>query len=137
MPSRCLIVSCSMHRVLPKHDLKRMNPNRMSILVHSQSQRDLSSLQRRLLLSAFDALKPGGKLLYCTCSFSPEENEIPLQHLLERHGEHLKTIPLTLPFDNVTKASGRAGEKRFLMNVSKTVYAFCRPIPLTDFLSVY
>lgn len=65
--------------------------------------KETSKLQRRLLLSAFDALKPGGKLLYSTCSFSPEENESPLQHLLERHGEHLKTLPLILPFDNVQK----------------------------------
>ncbi|MDO9206917.1 MAG: RsmB/NOP family class I SAM-dependent RNA methyltransferase, partial [Sulfuricurvum sp.] len=60
--------------------------------------KETSKLQRRLLLSAFDALKPGGKLLYSTCSFSPEENESPLQHLLERHGERLKTLPLSLPF---------------------------------------
>lgn len=65
--------------------------------------KETSKLQRRLLLSAYDALKPGGKLLYSTCSFSPEENESPLQHLLERHGEHLKTLPLILPFDNVQK----------------------------------
>jgi tRNA (cytosine49-C5)-methyltransferase len=65
--------------------------------------KETSKLQRRLLLSAFDALKPGGKLLYSTCSFSPEENESPLQHLLERHGAHLKTIPLSLPFDNIQK----------------------------------
>ncbi|MBD3806859.1 RsmB/NOP family class I SAM-dependent RNA methyltransferase, partial [Sulfuricurvum sp.] len=65
--------------------------------------KETSKLQRRLLLSAFDALKPGGKLLYSTCSFSPEENESPLQHLLERHGAHLKTIPLILPFDNIQK----------------------------------
>lgn len=65
--------------------------------------KETSKLQRRLLLSAFDALKPGGKLLYSTCSFSPEENESPLQHLLERHGEHLKTLPLILPFDNVQR----------------------------------
>ncbi|MCI4406087.1 MAG: RsmB/NOP family class I SAM-dependent RNA methyltransferase, partial [Sulfuricurvum sp.] len=65
--------------------------------------KETSKLQRRLLLSAFDALKPGGKLLYSTCSFSPEENESPLQHLLERHGEHLKTLPLIMPFDNVQK----------------------------------
>jgi len=65
--------------------------------------KETSKLQRRLLLSAYDALKPGGKLLYSTCSFSPEENESPLQHLLERHGDRLKTLPLVLPFDNVQK----------------------------------
>jgi tRNA (cytosine49-C5)-methyltransferase len=73
--------------------------------------KETSKLQRRLLLSAYDALKPGGKLLYSTCSFSPEENESPLQHLLERHGAHLKTIPLTLPFDNIQKPLSRWGKE--------------------------
>jgi 16S rRNA C967 or C1407 C5-methylase (RsmB/RsmF family) len=31
--------------------------------------------QAALLRSAFSALKPGGRLVYCTCSFSREENE--------------------------------------------------------------
>ena len=75
--------------------------------------KETSKLQRRLLLSAYDALKPGGKLLYCTCSFSPEENESPLQHLLERHGEHLNTLPLTLPFDNIQKPLQRWGKEVF------------------------
>ena len=75
--------------------------------------KETSKLQRRLLLSAYDALKPGGKLLYCTCSFSPEENESPLQHLLERHGDHLKTLPLTLPFDNIQKPLQRWGKEVF------------------------
>lgn len=75
--------------------------------------KETSKLQRRLLLSAFDALKPGGKLLYCTCSFSPEENESPLQHLLERHGDRLITLPLALPFDNVQKPLERWGKEIF------------------------
>lgn len=75
--------------------------------------KETSKLQRRLLLSAFDALKPGGKLLYCTCSFSPEENESPLQHLLERHGDRLNTLPLALPFDNVQKPLERWGKEIF------------------------
>lgn len=75
--------------------------------------KETSKLQRRLLLSAFDALKPGGRLLYSTCSFSPEENESPLQHLLERHGAHLKTLPLSLPFDNVQKPLTRWGKEMF------------------------
>jgi len=75
--------------------------------------KETSKLQRRLLLSAYDALKPGGKLLYCTCSFSPEENEIPLQTLLERHGDHLITLPLSLPFDNIQKPLERWGKEVF------------------------
>ncbi|MBD3810273.1 MAG: RsmB/NOP family class I SAM-dependent RNA methyltransferase, partial [Sulfuricurvum sp.] len=73
--------------------------------------KETSKLQRRLLLSAFDALKPRGKLLYSTCSFSPEENESPLQHLLERHGAHLKTLPISLPFENIQKPLTRWGKE--------------------------
>ncbi len=83
--------------------------------------KETSKLQRRLLLSAFDALKPGGKLLYSTCSFSPEENESPLQHLLERHGERLKTLPLVLPFDNVQKPLERWGKEIYDERIQNAV----------------
>lgn len=83
--------------------------------------KETSKLQRRLLLSAFDALKPGGKLLYSTCSFSPEENESPLQHLLERHGDHLKTLPLVLPFDNVQKPLERWGKEVYDERIQNAV----------------
>ena len=36
-----------------------------------------------LIRSAFEALKPGGKLVYCTCSFAPEENEQIISDFLE------------------------------------------------------
>ena len=75
--------------------------------------KETSKLQKRLLLSAYDALKPGGKLLYSTCSFSPEENESPLQYLLDRHGDTLTTVPLTLPFDNIQKPLETWGKERY------------------------
>ncbi len=31
--------------------------------------------QRRILATAFELLRPGGRLIYCTCSVLPEENE--------------------------------------------------------------
>ena len=40
--------------------------------------------QRALLRSAFAALKPGGRLVYCTCAFAPEENEVVVDSLLSR-----------------------------------------------------
>lgn len=83
--------------------------------------KETSKLQRRLLLSAYDALKPGGRLLYSTCSFSPEENESPLQHLLERHGEHLKILPLSLPFDNIQKPLERWGKEIYDERIQNAV----------------
>ncbi len=52
--------------------------------------------QKRLLLSGADALKPGGRLLYCTCSFAPEENEAVVDHVLRRQ-DRLRVIPIELP----------------------------------------
>ena len=40
--------------------------------------------QRRLLYSAVGALKPGGVLVYCTCTFAPEENELIVEWALRR-----------------------------------------------------
>jgi 16S rRNA (cytosine967-C5)-methyltransferase len=45
----------------------------------------LSNLQSRLLDRAASLLKPGGVLVYCTCSLEPEEGEQTVAALLERN----------------------------------------------------
>ena len=42
----------------------------------------LSALQKRLLQRAVTLLKPGGTLVYCTCSLEPEEGEQAVASLL-------------------------------------------------------
>ena len=44
----------------------------------------LSALQTRLLDNAVDLLKPGGTLVYCTCSLEPEEGAEQISRLLAR-----------------------------------------------------
>jgi len=44
----------------------------------------LSSEQKRLIFSAVMCLKPGGALIYSTCTFAPEENEAVVQFALEK-----------------------------------------------------
>lgn len=46
--------------------------------------KEMASKQRKLLFSAWYALKPGGTLVYSTCTFAPEENELQVSKLLER-----------------------------------------------------
>lgn len=41
--------------------------------------------QRAILEDAQKAVKPGGTLVYSTCSFSPQENEQTVQRFLDRH----------------------------------------------------
>jgi 16S rRNA (cytosine1407-C5)-methyltransferase len=59
--------------------------------------RETSRKQRGLILSAFQALRPGGVLVYCTCSFAPEENEAVVDHLLAEAGSSCRTEPVDLP----------------------------------------
>ncbi len=40
--------------------------------------------QRGLIRSAYLALKPAGEMVYCTCAFSAEENELVVDYLLRR-----------------------------------------------------
>lgn len=43
-----------------------------------------SGIQKEIILNAYDMLKPGGKMLYSTCTFSPLENEAVITHLLTK-----------------------------------------------------
>ena len=61
--------------------------------------KQMAKKQKKLILSAVDALKPGGKLVYCTCSFAPEENEAVIQWLLNKQTD-LEILPLNLPIPN-------------------------------------
>ena len=53
--------------------------------------------QGGLLDSALAALKVGGTLVYCTCSFSPEENEAVVNAALAAHEGRVVAIPSELP----------------------------------------
>jgi len=55
------------------------------------------ALQKELIESAWRLLKPGGRLLYSTCSMLPEENEEVVKWFLERHAD-AKLIPLSGPY---------------------------------------
>ncbi|MDI6870234.1 MAG: RsmB/NOP family class I SAM-dependent RNA methyltransferase [Bacillota bacterium] len=64
-----------------------------------QQVRKLAALQRQLFASAFAALKPGGTLVYSTCTLSPEENELLVDWALREFDSRLTTVPspLALP----------------------------------------
>ena len=52
----------------------------------------LAALQARLLKKAIGMLKPGGRLVYCTCSLEPEEGERQIAELLT-NDERVKRSP--------------------------------------------
>lgn len=52
----------------------------------SEEDRDrLGALQARLLDGAAALVKPGGRLVYCTCSLEPQEGEAQIEAFLARH----------------------------------------------------
>jgi 16S rRNA (cytosine967-C5)-methyltransferase len=53
----------------------------------------LNALQKRLLQKAASLLKPGGTLVYCTCSLEPEEGEAAVASLLSAESG-LKRMPI-------------------------------------------
>lgn len=57
----------------------------------------LSNKQKKLAESAFELLKENGEMVYSTCTHSPEENEIVIQHLLDKFKDNIKIESISLP----------------------------------------
>ena len=49
--------------------------------------------QRQILATAFELLKPGGRLTYCTCSVIPAENEGVVAAFLRRRTDARPVAP--------------------------------------------
>ena len=53
----------------------------------------LSQQQRSMILNAARVLRPGGRLIYSTCSVEPEENEQVVEDFLAAHSEFASVVP--------------------------------------------
>ncbi|MFH1089875.1 MAG: RsmB/NOP family class I SAM-dependent RNA methyltransferase [Candidatus Uhrbacteria bacterium] len=71
--------------------------NEKNIIAHAK-------LQRRLLRSAAVCLKPGGTLVYSTCTLAPEEDEQMIEWLLQEFTE-LKAVAFELPVSTIRKGT--------------------------------
>lgn len=54
---------------------------------------ELAVIQKELLENAYEMLRPGGMLLYSTCTFAPIEDEEAISYILEQHPE-MELLPL-------------------------------------------
>lgn len=61
-----------------------------------KSVKNLSNIQKALIASAIDLLKPNGELVYSTCTHSPEENEEVIDFILKKF-DNLKVESISLP----------------------------------------
>ena len=62
-----------------------------------------SDRQLEILSCAATMLKPGGRMVYSTCTFAPEENEGTIHRFLERHPQF--SIVETKPFPGMAKGN--------------------------------
>ncbi len=88
-----------------------------------KSVRNLSKIQKNLLVSAVKLIRPGGEIVYSTCTHSPEENEEVLDYIL-REFPNIKIEKISLPV-KTTKGIKKWQDKEYLEDVK---YA-CRIYP--------
>ncbi|MEI6896766.1 MAG: 16S rRNA (cytosine(967)-C(5))-methyltransferase RsmB [Psychromonas sp.] len=62
---------------------------------------ELVLLQKNILHALWEKLKPGGILLYATCSLLPDENELQVKHFLESKAD-ATLIPLSAQYNSTT-----------------------------------
>ena len=60
--------------------------------------RGMAGVQKGILRRAVQATKPGGTVVYSTCTFAPEENEAVLDHVLDE--EACAVVPFECPLDS-------------------------------------
>jgi 16S rRNA (cytosine1407-C5)-methyltransferase len=105
----------------------RFDPRDPDSTAHWTSKKvsECAHKQKRLLQSAWAALKPGGTLLYSTCSFAPEENEGAVSDLLKRVGDAAELLPIALNLENRQAGLVEWERKRYPEVLSRA----CRVLP--------
>lgn len=93
----------------------------------------LAKLQKALLLTGIRLLKPGGTLVYSTCTFSVEENELVINWLLNKTQEimleKISNLSLTNSYPGITSWRGK--------NLDPSLIKTLRILPTKQFSGFY
>ncbi|MGB8277311.1 MAG: transcription antitermination factor NusB [Methylovirgula sp.] len=82
----------------------------------------LAAMQSRMLDKAFELVRPGGTIVYCTCSMEPEEGEQQIAALLRRNPDVVR-LPIT---------QGEVGGLGELVNANGEVRTLPSHLPAED-----
>lgn len=92
------------------------------------TNRKMAKEQRRLFKSGFLSLKPGGIMVYSTCTFSPEENEMVLDWALQTYGGAMELVEIGIPLPAHTRGLIAWGDQQFNPAITRAI----RILPTTD-----
>jgi len=101
--------------------------------------RSVAGVQKGILRRAVQATKPGGTVVYSTCTFAPEENEAVLDHVLAE--EECRLVEFEFPLESrpgVTEWQGDAYDgsvrkaKRFYPHHNDTGGFFCAKLEVGE-----
>ncbi len=70
----------------------RKNPTALE-LAAATNLRELGGVQAAMLRKGIEACKPGGTIIYATCTFAPEENEAVVSRTLREFGDSVSLVP--------------------------------------------
>lgn len=83
----------------------------------------LQQLQKKLIVQAWRLLKPGGTLVYSTCTMAPEENEAVVDYLLRHNDDTLigSLSELRTALTNISPAVTEWNGKQYHNDIAKTL----------------
>ncbi len=83
-----------------------------------ENMQELAALQRRILDTVWRYVKPGGVLIYSTCTVNPDENDNMVKWFVENHPFKLQSLAPYLP--QALKEEGETGKVQFFPGIHET-----------------
>lgn len=93
----------------------------------------LAAYQKQILHSAISCAKPGGTIVYSTCTISPEENEGVVSWFLEKHHNLAEIVEIGLNLNNMSNGLNSYESRNYISGTEKSR----RIIPDENFEAFY
>lgn len=99
----------------------RTAERRKTRFVSAKERLQLQHRQIKLLLGAFQAAKPGGQIVYATCTLAPEEDEAVIDALLKRYPHQVRIEAVDRILPTAAPALTNDGKHEFDPEVSQAI----------------